>query len=104
MPVREISPGRSSEHLVLVNELAAEWKHPDASQGEPDIFIERAKPSRPGKVYVIWSKWADVDRIERSEIIMEAAELALPRSQVLDIAIAMGLTRDEAARMGLVFP
>ena len=104
MPVREISPGRSSEHHVLVDELASEWKRPDPSQGEPEIFIERAKPARPGRVYVIWSKWADVDRIERSEIIMEAAQQSLPRDEVLDIVIAMGLTRDEAARMGLVFP
>jgi hypothetical protein len=104
MPVREISPGRSSEHHVMVSELASEWRHPDPSQREPEIFIERAKPSRPGRVYVIWSKWADVDRIERSEIIMEAAEQVLPRDAVLDIVIAMGLTREEAARMGVVFP
>lgn len=104
MPVRELSPGRSSEHYVLVDELATEWRQRDTANAEPAIFIDRGRPPEPTKVYVLWSKWADMDRIERSEIIMEAAEKVLPRDEILDIAIAMGLTRDEARRMGLVFP
>ena len=84
----------------MVNELAAEWKNPSQNV-EPEILLERDRERRIVHVYVIWSKWAGVDRILRSEIVMDAAAQALPEDEVLNIIVAMGLTPDEADRSGI---
>jgi hypothetical protein len=51
----------------------------------------------------VWSRWSGIDRAERSEIIMDAAEKTLGPSKALDITVAMGLEPAEARRMGLKF-
>jgi hypothetical protein len=103
MPVRQIAPARSSEHHTLVDELAAEWGAAQSANAEPVILEERERGGRLVHVYVVWSKWRHMDRVERSEIIMEAAEKHLPQDQVLNVSIAMGLTPDEASRFGLKY-
>lgn len=104
MPVYDISPGRAAEHDVLVDRLASEWASGNSGNAEPVILLERdRKNSRPLHVYVIWSQWEDLDRTERSEIIMEAADKHLQEEDVLSITIAMGLTPDEAKLMGLKY-
>jgi hypothetical protein len=101
MPVIDIGPFESSEHQQLVRALAAEWQQPQSEAAEPTIAIQRDDFGRPIHVYVVWSQWAMVDRSERSEIIMDAASVALPAEDASTITIAMGLTPDEAAKMGL---
>ncbi len=103
MPVREISPNRSSEHAALVNELTNEWTNPKSHQGEPLILVEKDRAGRPAHVYVIWEKWSHVERGERSEIIVESAEKSLSTDQAQNISIAMGLTQSEAGHLGLKF-
>lgn len=101
MPVKQIVPSRSVEHDALVSELLAEWKNPNGQAAEP-VILEEAGPSRKlSHLYVIWSKWAHVDRVERSEVIMDAAERKLSPPDVLEITIAMGLTAEEADRLGI---
>lgn len=101
MPVRQITPTRSRDHDALVGELAAEWMTPSGNP-EPIILEERGRDRKLVHVYVVWGKWQHLERIERSEIIMDAAEKKLSPDDVLNISIAMGLTPDEAKRMGLV--
>lgn len=101
MPVRDFKPVFSEDHRELVRALAAEWAKPDVAANEPVINIERSPAGHLVHVYVVWSRWASVDRVERSEIVMEAATLALPPAEVNNITIAMGLTPDEAPLMGI---
>ena len=103
MPLRQILPGRSQEHAALVGELLAEWNNPTSGSAEPIIVEEKDRSQRLIHVYVVWSKWSHIDRVERSEIIMEAAERRLSQPDLLNITIAMGLTPDEATRLGLRF-
>jgi hypothetical protein len=103
MPVYEMKPGRSAEHGELVDALASELTNPNSGNTEPVILLERDKQKRPLHVYVIWKQWRDVDRAERGEIIMDAAERHFSQDDVLNISIAMGLTPDEAKRLGLKY-
>ena len=103
MPVKQIGPARFPQHDVLVRELLDEWSNPDPGKSEPVILEEPGPMSKLAHVYVIWSKWDQMDRAERSEIIMEAAERRLPPQDASNISIAMGLTPEEADRMGLKY-
>lgn len=103
MPVREVIPKRSTDHQEFVSELSTEWSKPNPTAVEPAIYLERDRDGRVAHVYVLWEKWASVDRTERSEIVMDAAEKVLPKDDVLNISIAMGLTAEEADRLGLRF-
>ena len=62
---------------------------------------EKGRDGKLVHVYVIWDKWSQVELGERSEIIMDAAEKVLPPHVAMGITIAMGLTSDEAAHIGL---
>ena len=101
MPVRQIGPIRYANHDALVQELLDEWNNPNASRAEPVILEEPAPGAKIAHVYVIWSKWEQLDRLERSEIIMEAAQRRFPPHELANISIAMGLTSQEAQRFGL---
>jgi hypothetical protein len=101
MPVKAFQQVRSVEHHQLVDELYAEWTRPSPDAVEPVILEEAGRNKKLVHLYVIWSKWAHIDRIERSEIIIEAAEKKLPQNEWLEISIAMGLTPEEARQMGI---
>jgi hypothetical protein len=101
MPVRQMNTARSLEYDALVQKLVAEWKSGNSLNPQPVILEERDRRSSLVHVYVIWDEWAAVDRVMRSEIIMDAAEKHLPANEVDNITIAMGLTADEAKRMGI---
>ena len=103
MPVREMAPERSAEHRTLVDELSLEWKTSQSQSGEPLILVERDQKGRPARVHVVWSKWQSIDRGERSEIIVEAAENALSQDDAMNISIAMGMTPDEAKAWGVKY-
>jgi hypothetical protein len=100
MPVRELASKHPPEYADLVGDLVREWKNPSESP-EPVILFERDSKKLVVHVYVIWGAWRDTDRIARSEIIMDAAEQALAPDEVLNITIAMGLTPEEAKRLGI---
>ena len=101
MPVKPFSQRRTGAYASLVDELYDEWQRPNPTANEPVILEDRDRSNKLVHVYVIWSKWAHLDGIERSEIIMDAAEKKLSQSDLLEITIAMGLTPDEAKRMGI---
>jgi hypothetical protein len=103
MPVKQIGPIRYANHDALVRELLEEWNNPNASRAEPIILEESAPGARIAHVYVIWSKWEQMDRVERSEIIMEAAQRRLGPQDLANISIAMGLSAQEAQRLGLKY-
>ena len=101
MPVRRFEPDVSSEHAALVDQLVREWQSPADNVAEPLILEEFDRRNLLTRVYVVWSRWGSIDRAERSEIIMDAAEKRFGPSKALDITAAMGLEPHEARRMGL---
>ena len=103
MPVKQFIQERSETHDQLVGDLLREWKCPNQGNTEPVILEETGQDGKLAHIYVVWSRWAHLDRIERSEIVMEAAERKMPPHRVMDISIAMGLTPDEAKRMRIKY-
>ena len=86
----------------LTRLLHNEWTKPKKS-GQPLIIIEGNK-NEPLHIYVIWDKWGELTQTDRSEIIMDvvdnlAGEHRLPAD--LPVTVAMGLTVEEARRMGI---
>ncbi len=102
MPVKPFVQSRSSDYQELVDELYCEWKNPNPAAAEPVILEEVGPDQNLAHVYVVWGKWSHIDRIERGEIIMEAAQKKLLPRDLLGITIAMGLTPQEAVHMGIM--
>ena len=103
MPVkrrlRRTQPANASE---LTRLLHNEWTKPKKS-GQPLIIIEGNK-NEPLHIYVIWDKWGELTQTERSEIIMDVVDnLAGDDRLPVDspVTVAMGLTKEEAKRMGI---
>jgi len=93
---------RPANAAELTRLLHNEWTKPKRS-GQPLIIIE-GKPCEPYHIYVVWDDWRELTQTERSEIIMDVVEnLAggdrLPTNS--PVTVAMGLTVDEAKRMGI---
>ena len=104
MPVREyVESPHTPEAQGLLQELVGEWDHPSERDDPqtPVILIKRREALNALHIYVVWDSWADMDQAERSEIIMDACEKHLGEEQTLKVTVAMGLTRDEAVRMGI---
>jgi hypothetical protein len=101
MPVRQYQPRRSQDHQQLVDRLTAEWRQPNPTAAEPVIIEEFNSNGDLAHVYVVWSDWRHIDRAERGQIIMEAADARHGATNTFNVTIAMGLTPDEADAMQL---
>jgi len=100
MPVRDSLKDRKVRgESVLLAELKAELTDPKKT-GEPDIVIERPNVGTV-HLYVIWSKWKDLEQRIRSRIILEAYERVKGDAESLKVTVAMGLTRKEADSLGV---
>lgn len=103
MPVkRRLVRTRPANADELTRLLHGEWTKPRRS-GQPLIIIE-GKAREPYHIYVVWDAWRELNQTERSEIIMDvvenlAGEDCLPTSS--PVTVAMGLTTEEAKRMGI---
>lgn len=105
MPVTTIpfvaGPSRGKAEAALLARLIDEWRsEPMTPDPKPDIRQEQDGTGRVVHLYVIWEDWALVEEQRRAEIIMDAYEQVAGREAALGIAIAMGLTAQEASRMG----
>lgn len=104
MPVREYpeSP-RTRQSEELLRQLVSEWTSPSEEDDPqtPLILIRRQSDANALHIYVVWDSWCDLEQVERSEIIMDACEQHLGKEEILRVTVAMGLTREEANRMGI---
>jgi len=97
--LRRVSPPNAAE---LTRLLMQEWTNPQPS-GQPLIVIED-EGGQPRHVYVIWDEWGDLSQVDRSMIIMDVVENLTGERRISDpsqVTVAMGLTSEEARRMGL---
>ena len=82
--------------------LHNEWTNPKKS-GQPLIIIE-GKQKEPVHIYVIWNRWGQLNQAERSEIIMDVVDNLAGEDRLSadsPVTVAMGLTAEEAKRMGI---
>lgn len=103
MPVERRPFKRPQEHKALAGELALELKKA-AETGPPDAPVIIEEGVRPGHllhVTVLWDKWKDLDPEDRGRVIMDAYQEARGEKEALNIVVAMGLTHEEAERLGV---
>jgi hypothetical protein len=102
MPVKQIGPRQPGPtEQQLIDRLVKEWKNPIANASQPVILEEHDSAKRLVHIYVVWDDWASLNAEERSNIILDAAQIVKSHNQSIDITVAMGLTPDEADRLRL---
>jgi len=104
MPVRTLRPKQPHPGATeLLRLLVQELRHPREARGRPLILIKQEGRGliRPIQLYVVWRKWESLSQLERSEIIMDAYEQVKGADEAQKVVSAMGLTPEEAPRMGI---
>jgi hypothetical protein len=96
-----MSPTVSADRGRLVHALAAEWRTPTSDPAAPTILEQPQTVGGALHVYAVWDAWASVDRAERHEILMDAAETVKPLDELMRITQAWALLPDEADRLNL---
>lgn len=86
----------------LVQELCDELTAAPGKRVEPLILEEIIGPSRSRHIQVIWSRWEHVPDETRTDIILEAYQRTQPDTTAGNIAVAVGLTPDDALALGLL--
>lgn len=81
--------------------LIEELRNPQPGTAEPIMILEAQGQSTPTHLYVIWSEWGQLTQLERSEIVLEAYREAKGNSFASQLRVALGLTPEEAERMGI---
>ncbi len=101
MPIKQRGLDRRDvgSEAELRNALQAEFAHPQQT-GEPEIIIEQSSPGTT-HLYVIWSRWDDLEQVVRSRIVLDAFAAARGEAEALQVTISMGLTPAEAVRLGI---
>ena len=100
MPIRENLRRRGVEcEKELREQLMDELRNPK-EEGEPEIVIEHPAPGTT-HLFVIWSRWEELDQMVRSRIILDAFAAVRGEEEALEVTVSMGLTRTEADRLGI---
>lgn len=95
-------PELSSEQFIQT--LADEFRHyDDPNQEYHQPLIQIDQPMARVHLLVIWDAWRTVSQAERSLFIMDAYGTTFGHEAALMVSVAMGLTQDEAARLGYDF-
>ncbi len=104
MPVRNLQQaGQHADYDRLLDALCREWQHPDPGAIEPVILEERDGAGRLMHFYVVWDEWGELDAVERSAMIMDAANQRYGATGTGNVTIAMGLTKAEADRLRIKY-
>ncbi len=83
---------------ILLQRLAEEFQHPASEYTAPFINIER--PGDRTHLFVVWDDWRKLSQQERSSLILRAYETSEGPNAAHEVSVAMGLTQEEAARLG----
>lgn len=101
MPVtarRYDSEGRTK---ILVDDLYAILRHPGSSHDEPLIVENQIDQTKSVHVVVIWDRLESMSPADRSKVILDAYAKA-KKLRGATITVAMGLTSEQALRMGFL--
>jgi len=100
MPVWERSQVQGGpEEASLRDELIAELRN-QKETGEPVIIIEKTHRAMT-RLYVVWTKWNNIDQRVRSGIIRDAFTEVRGATAADNVTIAMGLAPEEADRLNI---
>ncbi len=86
---------------ALQQRLAEEFQHPADEYSAPFINIER--PGNRTHLLVVWDDWQNLNQQDRSSLILRAYEAAEGLESAREVSVAMGLTQEEAKRLGFEF-
>jgi hypothetical protein len=100
MPAASQKKRPSRDHETLVDHLARALRE-RASRGQPTVFENRIGQTDALNVFVIWDRWGEIRRDERSKIIIDAYK-RIDEGKSERVAIATGATLDEAIAMGVL--
>ena len=99
---RSYTRPRSDDVQKLAERLQAEVEHPSPDENaQPIIVAEPPSPAPISRLFVIWDEWGSLSLQDRSEIIMTAYQAAKGDTDALAVSVAMGLTPQEAQRLGI---
>lgn len=87
----------------LMRLIVQEWKQPTDHHDQPIVLLDRSAPGGARHVFIVWDRWGNLEQLQRSEAIMDAAEAVLGKEESLKVTVAMGLTKEEAKRMNIRF-
>jgi hypothetical protein len=76
-------------------------RQPGSKVGQPLISENQIAQTKSVHVVVLWDEWKDLSPTERSKIILDAYAVAR-RLRGSTLTVAMGLTGEEALRMGFL--
>jgi len=104
MPVRNMTkrtpaPEAAALERIIVQEWRANTDNPD----QPIILIDETGPVQTKHVFVVWDRWRGMEQLDRSETIMKACEEMMSPEELQRVTVAMGLTKEEARRMGISY-
>ena len=95
-------PQPENQTEVLQARLTQEFQAEDSEDyRQPLVAIEPVGDRN--HLLVIWDAWRNLGQGERSRLIMDAYEAAKGREAALNASVAMGLTQEEAQRLGFSF-
>lgn len=100
MPVVTKRRSQLATNQDLKNRLVDEWRDNGSQEPRPYIIQEEDEQGVVVHIYVVWDDWGDLDQQGRSEVITEAYWEVFD-VKGLALTVAMGLTPEEAKRMGI---
>ena len=86
---------------TLTDELSAALEESALVEGQPLVIENRIAQTKSVHVAIVWDAWGNLPSADRSKIIMSAYSKAR-RLRGSTITVAMGLTSEEALRMGFL--
>lgn len=88
------------EHEDLVELLADEIAR--GQNAQPACIEEEYAVTHSRHIYVVWDRWSNLPDDERTDVIVRAYAKAEGEEVAENIAVAIGVTGDEAVNMGLL--
>lgn len=102
MPVHhKLARSLPDAYSGLKSRLVAEWRDQANEDPRPVIIQEENSAGGAVHLFVIWDAWGSMAQRDRSEIIMDAYEEVAGMPMAVQVTLAMGLTTEEAQRMGI---
>ncbi len=103
MPITRKAPEITEINEEYVERIAQEIRsdNSDGPNDAPYIIEEPVPYSNHLRVTVIWDVWNEASIEDRGRVILRAYQEARGLEDMLAITIAMGLTRQEADRLGI---
>jgi hypothetical protein len=89
-------------YQILKARLIDEWFGKQGVQSIPDILEKKNSHGQTIHIQIIWDEWHDLDAITRSELIVDVFEIVKGQKALIELVLAVGLTRAEAIQQSLI--